>query len=338
MKGNFPHKMIDIFLKITKIIVMSYVRKASHGGEWYPTDPKKLTTYMEASFYYTNAKPHKKVGVRGIISPHSCYDVCLRTAAHSYARIDPDLYDKIIVFGTCHHMSLSTILVSEASSVETPFGPINVDTETCKQFVEEKPEYFAFMSQEADEAEHSLEMQYPIIKYVFGDRDIQIIPFLVGSLNEQREDFISEYLKPYFNQERTLFIISTDFTHWGEYFHFTEYAIMKKRELGIQLELFDDKAINIISAFNYEHFRFHIEEISGSICGCYSICLALHILGTENIFEKVYRSELCKLKTFQDFSISYIAGVFYDAQTAIEEEEEEQQEQQEEENEEEQEH
>ena len=288
---------------------MSYIRRASHLGEWYP-NKEELEKMLKASFFYTNKDENLRNDVIGILSPHSCYSVCLRTAAHSYSRIDPNNYDKIFIFGTCHHIPLTSCLISNASELETPFGNLKVDVETCQNIYELSNSNVRFMTQEEDEAEHSLEMQFPIIKYLFEDKNIEIIPLLIGSLNENVEEFMANLLRPMILTSRTLFIISSDFTHWGELFHFTSFANGKK-PLEQQLLLHDERAMNIISAFNYEHFRFHIEEISCSICGSFSICLILHILSSNYRFEKVYRSELSPIKSSKDFSISYVAAAFY---------------------------
>lgn len=290
---------------------MSFVRKATHGGEWYPTDGQ-LNTMLDASFHYAQPKPNADLGLKGVISPHSCYQVCLRTAAHSFSCINPDKYDKIVILGTCHHIALSAGLVSHATEVETPLGNLKVDTETCEKLATEYKDAIQWMDQKVDENEHSLEMQYPLIKYIWGERDVKLIPLLIGSLNEARETEIADILAPIILEERTFFIISSDFTHWGAIFHFTQMAPGKKKGLNQQLQAFDDRSINIIHAFNYEHFRFQIDEISGSICGCYSILLILRILAEGYEFEVFDRSELCELKTMRDFSISYVAAGFYD--------------------------
>ena len=284
-----------------------YIRKATHQGEWYSSDSEQLTKMFQASFYY--ATTPKLDNLKGLISPHCCYDVCLRTAAYSYASINPDLYDRIILIGTCHHFPLQKCLVSGASEVETPFGNIVVDNEALSNLCQQSPELFDFLTQDQDEAEHSHEMQYPLIKYIFQDRDIQILPILIGSLSEENEIKIAEILSPLILADRTLFIISSDFTHWGEMFHFTTFANNRK-PLSQQLVLFDEKAMNIISELNYSHFRFHISDIQGSICGCYSICLMLRILASGFSVQTLNRTELCQLSTLKDFSISFIAVAF----------------------------
>ncbi|OHS94239.1 hypothetical protein TRFO_11329 [Tritrichomonas foetus] len=296
-----------------------FVREMTHGGEWYPTD-QTLENWMKAAFYYAPCEESEKENLVGIIAPHSCYSVCLKTAAKAYARIDPCAFDSVIILGTCHNLALPACLISMASEVKTPFGNLTVDTNLCQQLVDTDPSLFSYMTEEVDNAEHSLEMQYPLIKYVFGDLPINIVPILVGSLNDEREQKITQILKPFIVREKNLFIISSDFTHWGELFRFTNFASMRK-PLSHQPQLFDEKAMNIISGFNYEHFKFHIEEIKGSICGCYAICLILHILHKGYKAEKIDRTQLCQILCSTDFSISYMAVAFRVNTEAQEEEE-----------------
>jgi AmmeMemoRadiSam system protein B len=298
-----------------------FVRGMSHAGEWYPTD-ESLAQMMKASFYYAPATEDAKRNVVGIVAPHSCYVVCLRTAAKAYSRVNPDNYDTIILLGTCHHIPLLACLVSAATSVETPFGNLEVDVDTCRGLCESNPSLFAFMSQETDEAEHSLEMQYPIIRWVFQARPVRLIPILVGCLNEEREAADARIIGPLIKAARTLFVISSDFTHWGEIFKWTRMANSRKL-LVQQLKLHDDKAINIISQFNADHFRFFIEETNGAICGCYAISLILVLLNARRYsVELVDRTELCPILAMSDFSISYVAIVFTKKEGDIPEEEE----------------
>lgn len=290
---------------------MFFIRKATHAGEWYPTDDQ-LKIMLEASFHYAQPKPNADLGLKGVISPHSCYQVCLRTAAYSFSCINPDKFERIIILGTCHHIALKAGLVSHATEVETPFGNLQVDTEVTEKLATEYGEAIQWMDQKVDENEHSLEMQYPLIKYIWQDRPVKIIPMLIGSLSEPREIEIAEALSPIITDEKTFFIISSDFTHWGEIFHHTPIQSTKKKQLSQQLQIADERSIGIIHQFNYEHFRFICEEIHGSICGCYSICLMLRILAEGYEFEVFDRSELCELRTMKDFSISYVAAGFYD--------------------------
>jgi AmmeMemoRadiSam system protein B len=300
---------------------MSYVREMTHGGEWYPTDAS-LAKMMKASFFYAPVTAADKINVVGIISPHSCYTVCLRTAAKAYARVNPDNYDTVIVLGPSHHRQLTCCLVSDASVAKTPFGDLEIDRDSCKSLCESDPNLFTLMTKDVDDAEFSLEMQYPLIKWVFGERPVKLIPILVGSLNEEREAVVGTIIKPFLTADRALFVISSDFTHWGEIFRFTKMQNPRK-PLSQQLKLFDEKAQNVIVQFNAVHFRFLIEEMNGAICGCYSIALVISALSRKRYTAAtVDRSELYTLKTPKDFSISYVAMVFTRLEGDIPEEEE----------------
>jgi len=57
--------------------------------------------------------------------------------------------------------------VSGAEECETPFGPMKVDAEICRELV--ATGHFSIMDQDTDETEHSLEMHMPYIKHRMAD-------------------------------------------------------------------------------------------------------------------------------------------------------------------------
>ena len=82
---------------------------------------------------------------------------------------------------------------------------------------------FRLMSDEVDEDEHSMELHYPYIRKVFGERDISVIPILVGQLSAVKAAQFAEVLAPHVADPATLVVVSTDFCHWGERFRYTYY-------------------------------------------------------------------------------------------------------------------
>jgi AmmeMemoRadiSam system protein B len=79
------------------------------------------------------------------------------------------------------------------------------------------------MSKSVDETEHSLEMHAPFIKKIFGDKEIQLIPVMVGNLTKLKEIQYGDILSQYFRKDKNLFVISSDFCHWGMNFDFNYY-------------------------------------------------------------------------------------------------------------------
>lgn len=50
-----------------------------------------------------------------------------------------------------------------------------------------------------------------------------IIPIMVGGLTPEKEAFYGEKLAKYLADPQNLFVISSDFCHWGERFRYTNY-------------------------------------------------------------------------------------------------------------------
>jgi len=71
-----------------------------------------------------------------------------------------------------------------------------------------------------EENEHSLEMHCPYIRKIFKDKNITMVPLMVGDIPKEAWQEYAKVLLPLFEDERTLFIVSSDFCHWGERFDF----------------------------------------------------------------------------------------------------------------------
>jgi AmmeMemoRadiSam system protein B len=85
------------------------------------------------------------------------------------------------------------------------------------------------MSADADETEHSLEMHLPYI-YKMISRSFSspaeypgLIPILVGSTKPAKEKEYGALLAPYLADPANVFVISSDFCHWGSRFNYTYY-------------------------------------------------------------------------------------------------------------------
>ena len=74
------------------------------------------------------------------------------------------------------------------------------------------------MSQTVDEEEHSIEMHLPYVAKVMESRrgHYTIVPILVGALSEEKEILYGKLLSKYLADPDNLFVISSDFCHWGE--------------------------------------------------------------------------------------------------------------------------
>lgn len=88
----------------------------------------------------------------------------------------------------------------------------------------EETGHFEWMDMQTDEEEHSIEMQLPYIaKVMESNSNFTVVPILVGSLTPEKEAMYGRILAPYLADPQNLFVISSDFCHWGHRFRYTHY-------------------------------------------------------------------------------------------------------------------
>ena len=133
--------------------------------------------------------------------------------------------------GPAHKASgMTTVTTTSCVEWQTPLGNVKVDFETIREiirisFASEGKVRISAVNKHIEESEYSLEMQLPFIKKIFGDaglaNELKIVPFVVGDLKyADRYRDLAEVLLPLYMNERTLFIVSTDFCHWGKHFKY----------------------------------------------------------------------------------------------------------------------
>lgn len=170
------------------------------------------------------------------------------------------------------------------------------------------------MSKSVDETEHSLEMHVPFIKKVFGDKEIQLIPIMVGNLTKLKEIQYGDILSQYFRKDKNLFIISSDFCHWGMNFDFNYYN-KEDGEIYQSIEKLDKQAIAHIEAHDHDSYDKYLKETENTICGRHPIGVLMGMIGLSEFpegktvktkFIKYAQSE--KVKKSSQTSVSYASS------------------------------
>ena len=73
------------------------------------------------------------------------------------------------------------------------------------------------------------------------------MPILVGALDAASEKRYGEILAPYLLQPENLFVISSDFCHWGRRFKYTPFD-PAAGEIHQSIEALDKKGMGLIEA------------------------------------------------------------------------------------------
>ncbi|KAF9414270.1 hypothetical protein BGZ76_004899 [Entomortierella beljakovae] len=188
------------------------------------------------------------------------------------------------------------------------------------------------MSQETDEDEHSIEMHLPYVYKVFENHmeKIKIVPILVGALSEQTERQFGKLLAPYLDNPENLFIVSTDFCHWGQRFSYTYYASNdgtafshgrgvnpKNPQIFEFIEKLDRQGMEKIEQQTHSEFCKYLSKTKNTICGRHPIGVlmaALEVIKGQTKIEDPFRiqfvhySQSSSAVSVTDSSVSYASA------------------------------
>ena len=195
------------------------IRLPSASGSFYPSSPEEiiflLTNFFqkvkEDYLFQEKIKEIKKQEIHGIISPHAGYIFSGQTAAYAFFLLKEVINKKrnVFILGPSHYLYFDFVALTEKELWSTPLGEISINQSINKNLSEK--EYFSFFDK-PHLPEHSLEVQLPFLQFISPKIDFQIIPLLFGDLNKEEIFSVAKTLNEY--QENSLFIISTDLSHY----------------------------------------------------------------------------------------------------------------------------
>ncbi|KAL6604972.1 UPF0103-domain-containing protein [Neocallimastix sp. 'constans'] len=296
------------------------IRRAIHAGSWYKSSPSALSDQIEnwmKNVPNNLLKDETKKISKGLIAPHAGYTYCGQVMAHSYKYITPENIKKIFIFGPSHRVYIKGCALPQFSVYECPLGDMNVDTEICEKL--EKTKLFTKMSKNAEEQEHSIEMELPFISWAMENQQFKIIPIVIGVIPPKLEEKYIKLFKPYLEQPDTFFVISSDFCHWGERFDYTYLPPVdnstknKKLVIADRIEQLDREAMKIIETGDSEALEDYFERTDNTICGRTGIKLLLSMFERTNLspsiqFLKYGQSN--RVTSKRDGSVSYATAIF----------------------------
>lgn len=294
-------------------------RRALHAGSWYsssaPSLRRSLTRWLESSLLAPSMHPRPFPRLRAIIAPHAGYSYSGRIAAYAYNAVDTSRISRVFVMGPSHHVYMrDKCAITTASILETPLGSLAVDIPTISKLYELSPNSFVPFDIDADEQEHSIEMHLPYLRHVFGEREVSIVPIVVGNLSENKEAELGALLAPWVADESTLFVISSDFCHWGQRFNYTRYS-PGDGDVWQSIEKLDRAGMDAIETCNHHVYSNYQKNTENTICGRHPISILIvafeHIRQTRGFtadikFVKYDQSSKCM--NMDDSSVSYASA------------------------------
>ena len=253
---------------------MSKIRHASHAGTWYVSKQEELRKQLDQWLLRAS---NSMSPARAVIAPHAGYLYCGACEAYGYRQVDPTHIKRVFILGPSHHVKLTGCSLSSADFYQTPFYNLTVDTQIYNELYSIGD--FDTMSMSTDEDEHSIEMQLPYIAKVMECRkgDFTIVPILVGALSPEKEHYYGSIFSEYLADPHNLFVISSDFCHWGKRFRYT-YHNKSWGPIWKSIEHLDRKGMDIIETMDPEAFTNYLKEYGNTICGRHPIGVLLNAI------------------------------------------------------------
>ena len=136
--------------------------------------------------------------------------------------------------------------------------------------------HFDLMDRRDEASEHSIELQLPFISKVMGPtRRYTIVPVLVGSLPGSRQQTYGNIFAHYMEDPKNLFVISSDFCHWGDRFSFSPFDRNSNLPIFEQITNMDKQGMAAIETLNPTVFNDYLKKTQNTICGRNPILIML---------------------------------------------------------------
>jgi AmmeMemoRadiSam system protein B len=150
--------------------------------------------------------------IAGIV-PHAGWTFSGDLAAHLFAAIAArEEVETFIIFGAIHVLHTDTSLIYDVGQWQTPMGNIAID-ETLAEEIKLQAGPLLKADCQAHTREHSIEVQVPIIQYLF--EQIKIIPIMVPPNDKAAELGVAIAQAITRTHKKAICIGSTDLTHYG---------------------------------------------------------------------------------------------------------------------------
>ncbi|NNE10258.1 MAG: AmmeMemoRadiSam system protein B [Gemmatimonadetes bacterium] len=187
------------------------------AGRFYPSDPDELREDIAAFLAEAEEQADDDAGAEtiAIVSPHAGYVYCGGVAGHSYREVAGKSFARVVVLSPSHTMSVSGVALHPAGSFRTPLGAVPIDEEGTAALLMRAPGFF-HVDPEPHRLEHGIETQLPFLQQSI-EGDFSLVPLIIGAHDLGFAENLARYLSETFDAKDTLYIASSDLSHYHPY-------------------------------------------------------------------------------------------------------------------------
>jgi AmmeMemoRadiSam system protein B len=246
------------------------VRPSALAGSWYPGSPQALRQL--AAGLLADADPQRLPPGRPVVLmvPHAGYAYSGRVAGRGWGLLR-DLvsgYRRIVILAPNHHAALARISTPRWDAYATPLGEVPLDRAACARVA-----HNASFTEDthAHAREHAEEIQLPLLQSLTADPP-PIVPLLVPRLSRALRYVAAEALAPWCDGD-TLFVVSTDLTHYGATFGYIPF----RDRVPERLRELDQGVLDAFLAWDAEALLTHAQRTGITMCGLEAAALVMSL-------------------------------------------------------------
>lgn len=306
---------------------MEQIRQPCVADQFYEGDPNKLKVQVQDLFENGAGLPKTKKWsqtIMGGIVPHAGYPYSGKTATYFYKELAETYLtnkrfelmstsdkarkqiDTIVLLGPVHKSYHQLASVYDKGNWLTPLGRISIDEELASQLIDNA---FFKSDRAAHNYEHSLEVQLPLLQFLFKEEMPKILPIIFSTpfeieMCKKYGEKLAEAIKN--SGKEVVILTSSDFTHYGLRYQFIPFHgtdIDNKRNI----RKMDEEAIQHIEKLDAPGFIRYIKKTGATVCG--SVPIAIQLFALKKLGAK--SGELLHYQTSGDVTKDWTHSVSY---------------------------
>ena len=189
------------------------VRPSPIAGQWYPGDPKQLSTDVDR--YIHEAKlPEIKGEVVAIVTPHAGHIYSGPVAGYAFAALKGYKPELVAVVSPMHYPYNEPLITTAHAAYETPLGIIPVDAKAVQMLDELLENELGYgLARIRHDREHSLEIELPFLQRVIAS-EFTLLPVMVRDQSRRVTRILGQCLAKTLRGRNALLVASTDLSHF----------------------------------------------------------------------------------------------------------------------------
>ncbi|MGA2434612.1 MAG: AmmeMemoRadiSam system protein B, partial [Bryobacteraceae bacterium] len=216
------------------------------------------------------------------VVPHAGLTYSGTVAASAYRHLAAAPPERVVLLGFTHRGAAPGAWIPDIEGFATPLGAVPIDRET----VAELTATGAFqLLPESALCDHSVEIQLPLLQKAAPEA--RIVPVYVSHLDADARLGLARVLAG-LAQPGTIFLASSDFTHYGRSFSYQPFPV--DEWVAERLQGLDDAAIDAAGSLSPELFLGTLRKSSSTVCGYEPVALLLETLrlldGESELFQE----------------------------------------------------